>query len=356
MNSNKRSASSNSVRQNGNKKRKLNDGSAMNVDRVFAPVAQGLIRRQPEPQLTFLNSRSGDTLVRHSEYLADVAGSVAFAATQLEINPGRSEMFPWLNAIARRFESYRFRKLHFRFESQAPTSATGTVILAVDYDAADAAPVDKVSAMSYRGSTRCAPWESMVHASQASDLHKLASNYVRGDLTLAANLDVKTYDIGNLFICTQGQAGTTAVGELYVDYEVELLTPQLSPSDVPASKVTGSAGLTTAVMFGTNAAITAGSNIDLSVNAAGDTVTFNQAFEGLAFVFGTATAMDMTTATGTATSSLIADCATGAGGSRAGGAYTIRAIAGQTFIPACTTWTTPTAVVWRFSAWPNSLA
>jgi len=53
----------------------------------------------------------------------------------------------------------------------------------------------------------------------------LAERYVRSG-SLASNLDIKTYDTGNLFVGAQGCADTTDIGELYVDYEVELITPQ----------------------------------------------------------------------------------------------------------------------------------
>lgn len=296
-------------------------------------------------------------MVRHCEYVADVAGSVGFSTVPFEINCGRSELFPWLATIARRYESYRFRSLRFRFESQAPTTATGTVILGVDYDAADSAPVDKVSVMSYRNSVRCAPWESMVHHSTSEDLHKLPMNYVRGDLTLAANLDVKTYDIGNLFVCTQGQANTNAIGELYVEYEVELLTPQLSPADLAGFKSVGTTGITSVAPFGTNSVVAAGSNIDASVNAAGTTLTFNQAFEGIAVLthVGGTSKVNYTAGTGNAIASLI-NASTASTTDPSNQSFLIRASAGQTFIPGVTISGSPTSAQIRLMAYPSALA
>lgn len=321
--------------------------------RAFAPVAQGLIRRQPAPKIS--QNGAERVIVRHCEYIADVAGSVAFAATAFPVNAGSSETFPWLATIARRFESYRFRHLRFRFESQSATTATGTVVLALDYDAADAAPVDKVSAMSYRNSVRCAPWESVTHISDGADLHKLPQNYVRGDIALPANLDVKTYDIGNLFVCTQGQASTTAIGELYVEYEVELITPQLSPADTPSFKGSSSTALAAATPFGTNFTNVAGSNIDISVNGAGTTMTFNQAFEGLVLLSYSGTTMVNQTAGGTATVSLLASV-TGSGSSPSTYVYSVRASAGQTLAPSGGTFSAVTALVARAAAYSAVLA
>jgi len=45
-----------------------------------------------------------------------------------------------------------------------------------------------------------------------------------------ANTDIKTYDIGNLYVSTQGQAGTTNIGELHVCYRCRFREPILEPA------------------------------------------------------------------------------------------------------------------------------
>jgi len=189
---------------------------------VQAPVAKANVVRQAKPR--FEARLNGDVMVRHREYIQDVAGSVAFTANQFSVNPGLT--FPWLSSIAPRWESYRFEKLRICYETEAPTSALGTVLLSVDYDASDAAPTSKQQAMAYRSSVRSPPWSNCCHDSLREDLMKKAPYYVRAG-ALAANQDVKLYDTANLFVCTQGQADTTTVGELYIEYDVLLMTPQL---------------------------------------------------------------------------------------------------------------------------------
>jgi hypothetical protein len=63
---------------------------------------------------------------------------------------------------------------------------------------------------------------------------------------LASNLDIKTYDVGNLYVCTEGQASTATVGYLYIDYEVVLKTPQLNFDDVLLGGAIASGGSLTA--------------------------------------------------------------------------------------------------------------
>ncbi len=196
---------------------------------VSAPVATTRLVRTGAPQMsTSGGGGDGRMRIRHREYLADVSGSVAFGATQYALNPGLVLSFPWLSTIAFQFESYLFRSLRFEFETQKSTSTSGTVILAVDYDASDPAPSNKTQVMSYNGAVRSAVWAECEFVASVKDLHKFGQQRYLRYGNLSANQDIKTYDVGNLWVCTQGCADTTAIGELYVSYEVELMTPQIN--------------------------------------------------------------------------------------------------------------------------------
>jgi hypothetical protein len=64
--------------------------------------------------------------------------------------------------------------------------------------------------------------------------------------------DPDVLDVGNLFVVTQGQAISNIVGELYVDYEVELITPALaSGSQGVSGEYNNSNGVAIATPFGT---------------------------------------------------------------------------------------------------------
>lgn len=252
--------------------------SSTGSNRVTVPVAMSKRIKTSAPRIT--TKQNGDIHVHHREYVQDLNGSVGFAASSLPINPGQLLLFPWLSQISQRFESYRFNSLRFCLETTAPTTATGSVILAVDFDAADDIPISKVQAMSYRSSVRGAPWDSLEQNLLPEDLHKLPMNYVRTTVALPANLDIKTYDIGNLIMITQGQASTASVAELYVEYDINLITPQIDAS-TNGFFIRGTTGLTALVGFGTDARIDPQSTLPISVNAAGDTLTFLSNFNGI---------------------------------------------------------------------------
>lgn len=176
------------------------------------------------PQLS--RSRADGTIVvKHREFLQDIVGTAAFTAVKVAINPGLTNSFPWLSKIARNYESYRFRKVDFEYDTMVSTDTDGAAMLVMDYDAADSAPTTKLEAMSFLGSERGPLWQPTTFRANVGALNKLPQRYVRF-AALASNLDVKTYDAGSFYMCTVGSSNTGIIGELYVDYEVELITPQ----------------------------------------------------------------------------------------------------------------------------------
>jgi hypothetical protein len=207
-------------------------------------------------------------------------------------------------------------------------------VLAVDYDASDIAPTTKQQMLAFRGSVRSAPWSPCQHVSLKEDLSKLKSNYVRAGLQ-PANTDVKLYDVGVLNVATQGISTNSATcGELYVEYDIDLLTPLYEPvqqaSTYKASTVlTGAEPLgATGVLLGglsvvvgnngTNSTLTIsnvpiGSELALSIAAAGSVITESVAVQSLTggtststyTVFNAAASLSVTIQTFSATASTI---------------------------------------------------
>lgn len=190
---------------------------------VAAPTNKAKIVRSGTPTTQYRSN--GDVFVSNREYVADINGSTAFAINTFPVNPGMVVTMPWLSRLANNFESYIFESLEFSFDTESATTNTGTILLAVDYDASDAAPTTKAQALSYRGSVRASPWNPCVHSSLKEDIQKRKTYYVRAG-AVPANEDLNLYDTGNLFVITAGQTGATAIGELWVKYRVRLMTPK----------------------------------------------------------------------------------------------------------------------------------
>lgn len=248
----------------------------------------------------------GRVRIRHREYVGEIAGSVAFASTSFSINPGLQALFTWLSIIAPQYESYVFKRLRFLYETEKSASTDGSVMLAVDFDAADEAPVNKQQLMAFHNAVRSAAWNPCEFSSDGPDLRKFGvQRYLRSG-ALAANQDVKTYDVGNLIVATQGMSGASVVGELYVEYDVELITPQV-PKDPAAA---ASLRITTTVTGSDEATpFTGVQDIagGLNASATGTTITFQRVGQYICSLFMTGVTATNVPATlgGTATSTAI---------------------------------------------------
>lgn len=193
--------------------------------------------------------------IRHRELVASVTGSAAFTTgITLPINPGLANSFPWLSVTAPAWEQYDFIALKYCYYTRTGSNTPGSVMMYVDYDAADAAPASEQIASSYEGVAEDAPWKDiMCVARRQSMIASQKHHYVRSG-ALAPNLDIKTYDVGTFFLST---VDGTAVpwGKLWVEYDVEFTLPQLPPTGTPFSlsggRTTGGGTRTAANPFGT---------------------------------------------------------------------------------------------------------
>lgn len=218
-------------------------------------------------------------------------------------------MFPWLAAIARRFESYHFKKLKIWYLTESATDFTGSgyAALVVDYDSSDSVPSSKMQALSFESTVRGSPWEEFCHISTSSNLSKFKQLFVRNS-ALSTNLDIKTYDVGNLYFVSGGGNGGQGKGELWVEYDIELFTPQFQLDDGLAGGAIASGGSVTP----TNPLGLAPSIDPQAIGMTVDTfsnVTILQAgtYQWSCFVVGTSlTSINLTVTSGSATTSLIA--------------------------------------------------
>jgi len=201
---------------------------------------------QPRPPRISTNNTNGrvTTTVKHREFISDIAASTEYAVTKYSINPGDSRTFPWLSRMAKLFETYKFRDLKFSYEPTCGSATPGSVNLAIDFDASDDAPPSKIQLMSYHNAKRISPWSATTYVATHQDLSKFAiSRYTRAS-TQPPNTDIKTYDVGNFFIAVSGVDGASLpeVGELYVEYTVELYTPQIPSGSIQPELFVGTIG------------------------------------------------------------------------------------------------------------------
>jgi hypothetical protein len=249
---------------------------AFNAGKKQASVASAYSTGQSSQPPRISATRDSARIV-HRELVESVVGTSAYAvASQFPLNPGMASTFPWLSSQAQAWEQYRFNKLKFCYYTRTGSTTPGSVQLIPDYDAADLAPASEQIASSYEDVSEDVPWKDIECELRPSAMHPMGPKKFIRTGALAANLDIKTYDVGTLFV---GTTDGTAVnwGKLWVEYDVTFYSPQLNPSGSAFASQHFAGGSnatpTTANMLGA-APLSTGSPL---VTVAGEVVTFNQA-------------------------------------------------------------------------------
>jgi hypothetical protein len=307
-------------------------------------------------------NNDGSRTIFFEEYVQDINGSVAFSAASFPVQPGVATLFAWLASQAIAYQEYRVESLSFRFESEREATVPGKLMLAFQPDPSDALPAGKQEMLENEFKAKCKAWENCRLTLPQRFLQKEAlqrTRFVRSG-TLAANLDIKLYDLGQLIVASQGQADAAGIGELYVEYGITLFTPVISAgaqaAATSASIASGSATSKTA-QFGTAGTVTGG----LAVTAATNTLTFQRV--GKYFVEQVVTGTGLFTSfnptfTGTATTTVNAGISNAAAnaGTSAIVSFTVNVkergqtcIVDSSAISTTITATTTTIAVWALS-------
>lgn len=248
--------------------------------RARSSVPMGQTYLAPSVPRLGMSSNDSKLTVHRRDYIWALTGSELFAYDTFSANPGMPLYFAWLSGIASRFEKYHFKSLKFQYEPTCAATTNGKVILAFDGDVQDTSPEHDNTLMQFspRASGPCwSPLEINVPQSLLASFL-----YTRSDIVVpnTGSTDYKTLDIGRAYFATMGATDGVVLGDLFVEYTVELVGPQLNlPVDL-AAHYHGTADLAQGTPFGKTAThVEAGSQI---VNVTSDgSIIFNRAFEGL---------------------------------------------------------------------------
>jgi hypothetical protein len=178
------------------------------------------------------NRNLASKILTKDEYIQDIAGTIDFTTTQFAVNPGQFPTFPWLSREAVQWEKYEFLKLEFYLKPEVTQytamANSGKVILSFDSDASDAPPETKQEAEDVMPMA-----DGMSYQTISLNVPKFILNshldsfYVRPK-NLPGGSDIKTYDLGNLFVSTIGQGGAVpSMMELRVRYTCKFMIPIL---------------------------------------------------------------------------------------------------------------------------------
>lgn len=255
---------------------------------------KGVMSGGPYP----MHSAGEEFRVRKREFLFDVLSSGTAGAFQLStvaLNPGLSSSFPWLSSIAQAFQEYEWEGLIFEFKSASAdaiassvNTTLGTVMMATQYRSDQPSPGTKVDLLDIMWSSDCKPSCNFIEAVECDPRENPnAIQYVRTG-AVPAGSDIKTYDIGELFVATNGFQGTNVnAGELWVSYDVVFRKPASSApagTTIPVARYDFNSAITLTSMFGTTGETKTARYDNIGLNFATNTITFPPGREGIYLV------------------------------------------------------------------------
>lgn len=156
----------------------------------------------------------------------------------LPLNAGEGITFPWLNSVAMRYEKYRFKSLRFFYVPSVSKMYGGAVAMCPIYDPADTPPTSRRELYNAEGAVHAPVHEHLSLTIPGRRLNETKFNRGNHKDLIDAN-ELRLSDLGYLTItlfdldsslATSIQAAAAAYGDVFVEYEVELISPRVSGS------------------------------------------------------------------------------------------------------------------------------
>jgi len=187
---------------------------------VSAPAAMGRVVGKVGSART--RSIKNGVVITHSEMISTLVSSgttLTYQATGFVINPGKGDVFPWLSSIAVNYDKYRLRKLVVYVNSMQPTNNAGKMGIAFDPDSTDDLPADRGEVYAMYKHVEGPLWQSLAMEIPVSNQIKFCNTHT--------DADSKLIDEGQIILFSDlVVALNSALADVIVEYEVELLEPQ----------------------------------------------------------------------------------------------------------------------------------
>jgi len=226
----------------------------------------GTVQREPPP-----------TRIVRKEYVKDILSSVDFSVWSHDINPTHADLFPWLSQIAGSYNKYKFIQLAFHYKPtsgnaiSSTNNALGLVGMVVNPDPAKPEYGSKQQAETAAMCRTCKPSDPFFFGVECDPNKTFVKRFFTNTGDVGSE-DPKLYFPGKLNVFTDGmQVDNIKVGELWVEYAIELTEPQLLQNGTNNASVEWSAGVNTVIsnnqLCGPNPDLvrTGDSNLDISL-------------------------------------------------------------------------------------------
>lgn len=180
------------------------------------PAAYTTTSRMDPP--TSASGVDNGVCLKHRGLVSSFTGSTNFGASNWQVNPGMGSVFPWAAQLARSYDKYRFKKLRFEYRAVCPTTTAGVVMMSFDFDTLDTLPTTKFEHAQTTPNVESNSYHNFALDVKCDNVWRFTRQGAKTDV------DLKTYDLGQLVV-SSSYGVAALIGEVYVDYEVELTKP-----------------------------------------------------------------------------------------------------------------------------------
>lgn len=221
-------------------------------------------------------------IFRHREYLGDISTpGAAFNIQAFPINPGMVQTFPWFSSLAQNYSAYKPRGIVFEYKAMSAdalnstNTALGSVLLATQYNVLQPAFLNQSQMLNYDKSTATVPSRSCLHPVECDPNSLPFREYTVRHGAIPTGQDARIFDMATFYIATYGQQAASVIGQLWVTFEFEMLTPTMeggAGETILSDSWMGKTGISTSAYFGTT--VTPCANNSLGLTLGKTTVTF----------------------------------------------------------------------------------
>jgi hypothetical protein len=180
----------------------------------------------PLGQSTKFTSSGCTVPIHRTEMLCSLDGTTAFDPRAFQLSVGISSSFPWLSNIARCFEYFEMRNLKLHFRSSSPATWAGKWTMGIDYDAGDAIPVSITEMGTWEGTVQDNIYNSGTLTANPRHLRLYKNRMVEASSGTVLN-DPRLNSCGTLYVSCITYEAKPAVGDLYIEYDLILSSPQM---------------------------------------------------------------------------------------------------------------------------------
>lgn len=176
-------------------------------------------KKQPYKRSQVVDNSGGSMVIKHREIVDTLNGSGYSTPTKIvTFQPGELR---WLSPFAMRFEHYEVLAAKLVWTTASSANSAGSVLLRVDYDCLDDAPLDTESMEAGGNCATGVIWQDLtLNIRPGAIVPK--RKFMRVGAAPATS-DERMYDAFTVWMVVTGQC----YGRVYVDYTVRLFTPQL---------------------------------------------------------------------------------------------------------------------------------